>query len=75
MTITTLRFISDSHSSDFGEGEFGRQISTKLLRTQKSGGVVRILREATDGYYDIELPDGTQVDAISWYHLVGYHKP
>lgn len=33
---------------------------------------VEVLCEVADGYWDIRLEDGTEFDAISWYHLAGF---
>lgn len=41
----------------------------KLLMVQLSGQYVQIDCEAADGYFDVTLPDGTEVAALSACHL------
>lgn len=45
-----------------------------LLFHAKYNIPVDIIGVATDGYYDIELLTGHQVEALSWFHLDGF-KP
>lgn len=43
-----------------------------LRDVERSQQLVRVLCEATDGYYDVQLPDGTVFPALCWYHLDGF---
>lgn len=43
-----------------------------LRDAEREQQLVRVLYEVTDGYYDVQLQDGTIVPAICWYHLDGF---
>ena len=68
LTTTYLRNLTEV--ADDIIWAFGEEDGEKLL--EADGCAVRVLAEATDGYWDIELLDGTRFDAISWYHLEGF---
>lgn len=69
--FATLQNIGEVNPRDFGfdDCSFDYEI---LFRAE--GETVTVLREATDGYYDIELSCGTKYHAISRYHLVNFHN-
>jgi hypothetical protein len=66
-TFTTLRHTKEIDSDDFEEEDCER-----LCSGASYGEEIRVVCEATDGYYDIEFADGYKIDAISWYYLDGY---
>lgn len=68
-TTTTLQDIQKVDASDFActDAEYER-----LLKAQYLKETVTVDCEACDGYYDITLSDGTEVPALSAYHLVGF---
>ena len=53
-------------------GDMDQATFDKLRDVQVRGKLVTVDCEACDGYYDVTLPDGTQIEALSAYHLVGY---
>lgn len=69
LTKTTIRNITHVDVSDFGGDDNAYH---RLVEAQRSGQEVTVDCEATDGYYDLTLEDGTELAAISWYHLVGF---
>lgn len=51
----------------------GEEDTRDLLKpVAECGAEVIVLCEATDGYYDVQLPNGAIVNALSWYHLDGF---
>lgn len=61
--------------SEFDETDFALESEAYEHLLDATGTSVEVLCEATDGYYDIRLSDGTTYDAISGYHLRGYDQP
>lgn len=43
-----------------------------LHEAQAAGTEVEVLCEAIDGYYDVQLPNGRLISALSCYHLEGF---
>lgn len=74
MIQTTLRNLreltSEEWERDYGDpGQF-----LPMLRCMDAEELVVVNAQATDGYYDITLPSGIKIEAISWYHLDGFTK-
>jgi hypothetical protein len=47
----------------------------ELLRGLEDDGIpVEVVAEATDGYFDVLLPSGKMIDALSWVHLDGFNE-
>lgn len=68
---TTLRNLRDVSEDDgFEEGMY-----SKLVEIEDTDQLVTVDCEACDGFYDVTLPDGTEVAALSWYHLTGFDSP
>lgn len=44
----------------------------ELEECEYSGSRVMIMSEATDGYFDVKLPSGKVVEALSVHHLDGF---
>ena len=65
---TTIRDMYDSACLDGLE-----EAEIEALRACEDMDIpVRVLRCATDGYYDIVTPSGVEVDGLSWVHLDGF---
>jgi hypothetical protein len=45
----------------------------ELVMAEEAGSLVNIECEATDGYFDVKLPNGYVVEALSAHHLVGFN--
>ena len=60
--------LSNVNDIEEGNGLDDEQIDALVSAFQK-GEHVTILCEATDGFYDVQLKDGTVVDALSGHHL------
>ena len=68
---TTLRNIGDVDRNDFATpSDFD-----ELVGCYHTKGVITVDCEATDGYFDITLPNGTEIAALSWWHLNGFDEP
>jgi len=61
---------------DIDDDDFGLNADDlKALRQCEDNGMfVEILCTATDGYFDVELPTGEVIEALSGFHLVGLEK-
>lgn len=70
LTTTTLRNVHLVDIEDFGYSE---EQYEKLKFAQYMQIPVTVDCEACDGYYDITLSDGTELPAVSSYHLVGFN--
>lgn len=47
----------------------------ELLRGLEDDGIpVEVVAEATDGYFDVVLPSGKMINALSWVHLDGFNE-
>lgn len=64
---TTIRNIHEVDRSDGLEDTYDQ-----LVAAQSAGTEVTVDCLACDGYYDVTLADGTEVAALSWYHLDGF---
>lgn len=70
-TFTTIRNTNYFSGDDFS-GE-DRDDMDKLKNAERFDEEVEVVRESTDGYYDIEfVADGHKIYAISWLFLDGY---
>ena len=58
------------YASDFGL-YYGDELAEDILASE--GDEVTVLGEAADGYWDIRLPSGREVSAITWRCLKGFH--
>jgi hypothetical protein len=45
-----------------------------LTGLEEDGIPVEVVAEATDGYFDVVLPSGKLVNALSWVHLDGFNE-
>ena len=72
--LTTLRRIDEMDISDFSVSQ---QDYNEMLEVQRSGTKVEVdeIETARFGYYDVILPSGRIVYALSWYHLNGFKSP
>lgn len=69
---TTIRNMREFTQSEW-DSEYGSQGDYEaLLHCMNRKVPVVVDCEATDGYYDITLPLGRVISAISWYHLDGF---
>lgn len=66
---TTIRNIHEVDRSDGLEDTYD-----KLVAAEEEGTEVTVDCLALDGYYDVTLADGTEVAALSWYHLEGFEE-
>ncbi len=64
---TNPKLINIAEFEDEFVWSFGQEVFLDML--EHEGQEVEVICEATDGYYDIMLPNGLQIDAISDYHL------
>jgi hypothetical protein len=72
-TFTTIRNTNYFSSEDFSSEDFPRDDMDKMKNAERFGEEVEVVRESTDGYYDIEfVADGYKIYAISWLLLDGY---
>jgi hypothetical protein len=72
--LTTLRRIDEMDISDFSVSQ---QDYDEMLEVQRSGTKVEVdeIETAAYGYYDVILPSGRIVYALSWYHITGFQSP
>lgn len=70
MALKVQTTIINLDNADWSGGQ--EDILEQLKPVQECGAMVTVLCEVTDGYYDIELPNGDRVDALSWFHLEGF---
>ena len=66
---TTIRNIHEVDRSDGLEDTYDQ-----LVAAEEAGSEVTVDCLALDGYYNVTLADGTQVAALSWYHLDGFEE-
>lgn len=67
---TTIR---DMHSDVALDGLEEDEI--ELLRGLEDDCIpVEVIAVATDGYYDVVLPSGKMINALSWVHLDGFNE-
>ena len=71
---TTLRNVNEMDISDFSVRQ---EDYNTMLELQEAGTEVEVdeIETATFGYYDVILPNGRVVYALSWYHLNGFKSP
>ena len=75
-TLTVFPFNSrliNLENVESGDGLTNAQIDM-LLSYQFAGLKVKVLCQAADGYYDVELPNGSKIDALSSCHLESIPK-
>ena len=67
---TTIRDMYDGACLDGLEDD-----EIELLRGLEDDNIpVEVVAEATDGYFDVVLPSGKLVNALSWVHLDGFNE-
>lgn len=66
-TIRNMREISPGDGIEQDEYD-------ALVAIEKSGEFVTVDCQATTGYFDVTLPDGRTIPALSWYHLDGFDQ-
>jgi hypothetical protein len=72
-TFTTIRNTNYFSDEDCSGEDFPYDDMDKLKNAERFGEEVEVVREYTNGYYDIEfVADGHKMYAISWLLLDGY---
>lgn len=67
---TTIRDMYDSACLDGLEED-----EIELLRGLEDDCIpVEVIAVATDGYFDVMLPSGKVINALSWVHLDGFNE-
>lgn len=69
LSITTTIINAHSEVEWYGVED---TLVDRLKQAEDEGETVRVLREGSDGYYDVQFEDGTLFPVLSWYHLEGF---
>jgi hypothetical protein len=70
--VETIRTFTTIRNTNYFSGEdFPYDDMEKLKNAERYGEEVEVVRESTDGFYDIVFDDGYEIDAITWL-LDGY---
>lgn len=71
-TVTTIINMCEFSEEEWVANAGDSHDWAALTEAENEGVDVLVLCEATDGYYDVQLPNGHVVHALSGYHLDGF---